>query len=135
MTIVNTIGINMPDDFPVDAYNGVHDRLREYRSRNPAASAWLEYAAGWNAVAMRFKTMGDADEQYIRQIITAGRASLSHDEMQLQEECLYRFFMNGLSTIESYCYAVFAIGALLNSEKFPMSTKKESRAIDRSRQY
>ena len=131
MAIVNTIGINMPDDFSVDAYNDVHDRLREYSNRNP----WLEYTAGWNAVAMRFKTMGDADEQYIRQIITAGRASLSHDEMQLQEECLYRFFMNGLSTIESYCYAVFAIGALLNSEKFPMSTKKESRAIDRSRQY
>jgi hypothetical protein len=131
MALVNTIGINMPDDFPTDAYNGVHDRLREYRNRNPDSATWLEYAAGWNAVASRFKTMADADEQFTQQIITqrARQVSLSHHEMQLQEEHLYRFFMNGHSTIESFCYAMFALGALLYPTKFPMSTYKQLQVI------
>jgi hypothetical protein len=129
--MVNTIGINMPDDFPTDAYNSVHDRLREYRNRNPDSAAWLEYAAGWNAVASRFKTMAEADKQFTLQLTTQGarRDSLLHYEMQMQEEYLYRFFMSGSSVIESFCYAVFAMGALLYPQKFPMLTSKQMRKI------
>jgi hypothetical protein len=136
MPVVNTVGIAMPDDFPTNAYNSVHDRLREYRNRNPDDPAWLEYAAGWNAVASRFKTMATADEEFAQQIIAeqvrqgSGKGSLSHDEMQLQEEYLYSFVLNGYSTIESFCYATFALGALLRPTKFPMSTDAHLQAIN-----
>ncbi len=134
MALVNTIGINMPDDFPTDAYNGVQDRVREYRNRNPDLPPWLEYATGWNAVASRFKTMADADKQFTGQIITqrARQVSLSHDQMQLQEEYLYIFFTNGLSAIESFFYAMFAFGALVYPTKFPMSDYKQLQLINSS---
>jgi hypothetical protein len=135
MSVVNTVGIEMPDDFPTSAYNSVRDRLRGYSDRNPDATAWVEYGAGWNAVARRFKTMAEADERFTHQIIreqarkAAGKGSLTDNEMQLQEECLYTFFLNGYSTIESFCYAVFALGSLLRPAKFPVSTPDQLQAI------
>ena len=71
--IVNTVGIDMPDDFPSVQYNCVHDNLRQYRDRDPDSAQWLEYAAGWNAVAIRFKSMADADEHFTCQIIEEQR--------------------------------------------------------------
>jgi hypothetical protein len=88
MAVAQTIGIEMPDDFPTAAYNAVYVRLGRYQPRNPAL--WGEYAGGWNAVAIRFRTAASADEKFTASITRNFAASL--DERQLEEEALFSFF-------------------------------------------
>ena len=90
MPVANTVGIAMPDDFPTNAHNSVHDRLREYRNRNPDDPAWLECAAGWNAVARRFKTMATADEEFAQQIIAEQFGNVQEKALCRTMRCNYR---------------------------------------------
>jgi hypothetical protein len=122
---VNTIGIEVPEEFPYVAYEAVHDRLRDLRLTYPIP--WREYSGGWNAVASRF-TMALASEQRFIVSIRAN-PNPSHEERQLQEESLFGFFVAGLATIDSFAYATFAIGAMLRPDSFPVERPENLRAI------
>jgi hypothetical protein len=126
MTVSHAIGIDMPNDFPTDAHNVVVKKLSPYQPRNP--DVWSELAAGWNAVAIRFKSAANADERYT---VSIGSKDVfrSHDALFLQQDALFGFFINGYAALESFAYAVFAMGAMLLSSDFPMSTPTELRAI------
>ena len=81
MAIAQTIGIEMPSDFPTVPYNAVAGRLGgRYQSQNPVV--WGEYAGGWNAVAIRFRTAAGADERFTASIKRT--AAPPHDERQAQ---------------------------------------------------
>jgi hypothetical protein len=126
VAIAQTIGIEMPSDFPTVLYNAVAGRLGgRYQSQNPVV--WGEYAGGWNAVAIRFRTTAGADERFTASIKRT--PAPPHDERQAQEEDLFAFFVNGYAAIESFCYAAFALGALLQPADFPMSSDGDLQAI------
>jgi hypothetical protein len=125
MTVAQTIGIEMPGDFPTAAYNAVNIKLGPLQPTNPAL--WAEYASGWNSVAIRFKTTTDADVAFTRSI-KQGTAP-SHDERQLQEESLFTFFVAGLAVIESFSYALFAIASMKRPADFPMSATEQRKNI------
>jgi hypothetical protein len=127
MSLSNAVGINMPDDFNTAAHNAVVERISPHRPSNPAV--WSELASGWNAVAIRFKSMANADERYTASIRSKG-AFGSSDERVIQEEALFAFFMNGFSTIDSFGYAAFGMGAMLRPSDFPMTTPASLRAIN-----
>ena len=126
MTKSFAIGIDMPDDFPTDAHNEVVEKLGPCPARSEIGA---ELAAGWNAVAIRFKSAVNADERYTVSI-KSREALGSADELVVQQEALFAFFMNGYAALESFAYAAFAIGALLLPADFPMSTEANRRAID-----
>jgi hypothetical protein len=123
MTLAQTIGIDMPHDFPTSAYNAVNVKLGPERPRDP--DVWGEYGAGWNAVASRFKMVADADDRFTRLI----RQNPSHNDIQAQQEALFTFFVGGYAVIESYAYATYAIGALIRPTDFPMLTDNDLRSI------
>jgi hypothetical protein len=125
MATSQTIGIDMPEDFPTTAHNAVNVKLGSYQTRAP--SMWAEYASGWNAVAIRFKTTTAADAMFTASISRFSRPT--HDEYQVQNEELFSFFVNGYATIESFSYALFAMGGLLRPADFSMCIPDQLRAI------
>jgi hypothetical protein len=127
MTISHAIGIDMPSDFRTDAHNEVVKKLRPYQASNPDTLS--ELAAGWNAVAIRFKSLAKADEGYTVSI-KSKEAFSSPDERVIQQEALFAFFVNGYAALESFGYAAFAMGAMLRPADFPMSTQTDLRAIN-----
>lgn len=134
MTTSNKIGIDMPADFPTEAYDAVGDKIGfrvggNIGAANLAYAFWTEYAAGWNAVGYRFRTAADADTAF-----TASIASVpTHEEYRIQEEALYAFFVTGYFAIESFAYALFAIGAMLKPKEFPMCTEEDLSKINPKR--
>jgi hypothetical protein len=126
MAISDAIGIDMPGDFPCDAHNAVVKALAPYQPRNPDICS--ELAAGWNAVAIRFKTVANADGRFTASISSKG-AFASSDERHAQEEALFAFFVNGYAAVESLAYAAFAMGAMLRPMDFPMITPGNLRAV------
>lgn len=124
MTIANTIGIEMPPEFPTNAYNAVNDKIKE---RHAQGAPWKEYAGGWNAVAIRYRAAADADDAFTASI--GQGTGPSSAERFAQETALFSFFVNGLASIESFGYALHAIGAMLRPAEFPMATPDELRAV------
>ena len=101
MVISQTIGIDMPGDFPTIAHNAVNDKLKLCQPRNP--KVWSEYAGGWNAIAFRFSAAADADATFTASV-KLPVASL--EEYQVQEKALFAFFVTGYAAIESFTYAL-----------------------------
>src|SRR4051812_46965066 len=95
---VNTVGLEMPDDFPVDAYNAVHARVSPKREPRPAA--WPEWASAWNAVAYRFQSCVEHAAAFTKSIRQHGDAP-APPTRYIQERELFNFFTNGLAAIES----------------------------------
>ncbi|HEV2186168.1 MAG TPA: hypothetical protein VGR70_03110 [Stellaceae bacterium] len=122
----DAIGIEMPRDFPTEAHNTLVRRLSPYQPSNP--TVWSELAAGWNAVATRFRSAADADKTFTASI-SSPHALRSHEELHRQNEALFTFFVNGYAALESFTYAVFSMGALLRPSSFPMDTPAHFRAI------
>jgi hypothetical protein len=122
----DAIGIEMPKDFPTEAHNMLVRKLGHYQPSNPIV--WSELAAGWNAVATRFSSTANADQVFTASISSTNAFS-SHDELHIQNESLFAFFVNGYAALESFAYAVFSIGALLRPSIFPMDTPAHLRAI------
>jgi hypothetical protein len=127
MAVSQAIGIDMPNDFCTAAHNAIVKKLGPFRPQNPAI--WSELAAGWNAVAIRFKSLANADERYTVSI-KSEEASSSHHELLTQQEALFAFFMNGYAALESFAYAMFAMGAMVCPDDFPMKTPGHRQAIN-----
>ena len=121
MAVAPTIGIDMPADFPTTEHDSVNVQLAPYQPKTPIV--WGEYAGGWNAVAIRFKTAADADDRFTASI--AQSASPAPYPRQAQEEDLFTFFVAGFASIESFAYACFALGAMLQPANFPTATPQD----------
>jgi hypothetical protein len=125
MAISKIIGIDMPDDFPTTAHDAVGVKLGPYQPGKPGV--WTEYGGGWNAIAFRFKTAAIANDRFTASIRQFPQPPL--DEYQVQEEALFVFFVAGFAAIESFAFALFALGAMLQPANFPMSTATNLQAI------
>lgn len=117
-----TTGLQMPEDFPVVPYEAIHRSVARTKDDHP--HAWEQYSAAWNAVAHRFASCAYHDSEFTESILRPGTAP-PPPERHLQERALFGFFANGLSTIESFCYGLFAIGAMIDPETFQITTDKQ----------
>lgn len=86
------------------------------------------YSGAWNAVAYRYEDAVEAGQRFNSSIVEFG-ASPPFLERQKQEKDLYSFYTNGISAIESACYAAFTIGAFISPSDFPMETARQQRRI------
>lgn len=126
---LTTIGLEMPIDFPIVPYEAVHQKVTEkIASQHPA---WSHYAIAWNALAYRFLSCKEYNDEFTASILGAGDGPIS-PERYIQEKALFGFFTTGLAAIENFCYALYAIGAILDSQNFPL-TKPKSIDIERTR--
>lgn len=103
----------------------MHAKLGPYQPRFPVE--WAEYAGGWNAIAIRFTTAAKADDVFTASISQSTSPPLP--ERQVQEEAWFAFCVAGYSAIESFAYALFALGSMLQPTNFPTSPQTQLRKI------
>lgn len=120
---VITVGIEMPDDFPIQDYNHIHSKMQLFANSHPTEFA--EYGGGWNALAYRFSYTADNDDEF--------REALKNNDRYLQERGLFGFFVSGLSVVESFSYALYFIGSILDAARFPISTEEDLRNVNPGR--
>jgi hypothetical protein len=126
MAVCAAIGIDLPVEFPALSHNEVVRVLSAYQLTQK--QIFDEIIGGWKAIAIRYNSAAHADERYTASI-TSHHALRSHDELFIQDEALFAFFVNGYAAIESFTYAVFAISALLRPAEFRMTSETDRRAV------
>jgi hypothetical protein len=113
--VANTVGIQMPADFPLAAYNDIHAHIGPLQPRFPAA--YRHYAGAWNAVAIRFRSAAEADDVFQSSL----NEQSSVDQRFRQEVALYQFFTSSVSVLNSCAYALHAIGNMIDPAAFPLT--------------
>lgn len=124
--VVKSVGLEMPDDFPVSPFNAVHAKLSPLRNHCP--DAWPEWLGGWNAIAYRFKSCADDDARFTESIQRDGDGP-GQPARYFQEKSLFDFFMAGLASIDSFSHALYAVGSILDPAAFPITTSKDLRKV------
>lgn len=124
---LSTIGLEMPEDFDAVPYEAIHSRVVAWKDTCP--DAYAQYAGAWNAVAYRFMSCAEHDAAFTKSIQQGGDAP-PPPERYIQERELFSFFVTGLIVIESFCFGLFAIASMVDSENFPIKTAKDLRFIN-----
>jgi len=120
--VLSTIGLPVPADFASVSYESVNRRLSAKNDSHP--DPWAHYAGAWNAVAYRFISCTQHDELFTRSVERHG-CSPQSPERFIQEKELFGFFVTGLSSLESFCYAAYAIAAMVDALNFPLSRPRD----------
>jgi len=123
---LSSIGLIMPDDFPSDLYDDVNHRIS--KNRDDYLSSWYQFAGGWNAIAYRFLSCTDSNDDFILSISKHGN-SPAQPERYNQEKLLFNFFVTGLSALQSLSYALYFACSILDKINFPVSSKKDLKSI------
>ncbi len=113
--VANTVGIQMPADFPLAAYNDIHAHIALFQPRFP--DAYRHHAGAWNAVAIRFRSAAEADDVFQSSL----NEPSSVEQRFRQEAALFQFFTNSVSVLDSCAYALHATGHMIDTATFPVT--------------
>jgi hypothetical protein len=116
--ILSNIGISMPQGFPIQPYELVHERLRKKIDSNK--ESWQLFAEGWNAFAYRFLACSEHNESFSSSIVK-DTISPQPKERYNQDNELFGFFVTGLSCFESAYFSLYVIASILDLKRFPIS--------------
>lgn len=78
---------------------------------------------------MRFLWCDHYDNEFSESFNRAGGAP-RQDERTIQERAVFAFFSTGLSAIDTYCYALYAMGSMVTPDRFPVATKGDLKRIN-----
>lgn len=120
------LDLSMPLDFPSDTYNEVGLRIGNLDRLD--GDPRREFVGAWLAVAYRSIACVEYSSDFTELMQLSG-GNPSFQEQYLQEKYLFNFFINGLSVLESTCYSLFAMGALIKPSGFPFTTPEEKRKV------
>lgn len=127
--------IDMPSDFAVEPYDSVWNRLAglgvEYSRRREDApyQAWSQWLSAWIGIAYRFRSCAEHDQSFDALVSKFGD-NPTQPGNYYQDRELFDFFVSGLSAIESTFYGLFAIGSILDSDSFPLTTEQHMREVN-----
>jgi hypothetical protein len=110
-----TVGIEVPADFPAAGYNEFAEKIGPLQPKHP--KAYRHYAGGWNAVAYRFTSATEYDEEFAKSI---GMAS-SPIERYIQERALFGFFMSAVAVLDGAGYALYAVAHMIRPADFSLA--------------
>ncbi len=117
----------LPEDFPSAAYGAVQACMQNRRPENE--DLWDQYGGAWRAIAYRYRTCAESDEAFTRSIKIQGGTPPAPYRYE-QERDLFLFFVSGWSSLEAFCYGIYAITAFITPENFPMGTNSERRDVN-----
>ena len=120
---LNTTGILMPDDFDHSSYDAIWEHIRPKSHQYPDARS--QFVAAWNGISYRFRACAHHSNAFTKAI----ESEHDYENRYIQERELLNFFVNGLAVFESFYFAMFAVGAMLRSDKFPLQGEKDKKNV------
>jgi hypothetical protein len=125
---ISTVGLIMPNDFPVVYYEAVSKALIPHKEVEAHKETWAQFAAAWNGLAYRYLSCWEHNSGFTKAIRKSGKSPLP-PQRYIQERELFNFFTSGLAALECFSFGVYAIGAILKPEFFPMKSEDDMRKI------
>lgn len=119
-----TIGFSLPSPFPGELFDDVNLRISNRLSGG--IHPWREFSGGWNAVAYRLRATQEHDVAFRSMLVTPGGG---WDRRFHEENTLFGFFTSGVSCLDAFCYATYAVGHAHRPIDFPMTSSKDLRSI------
>jgi hypothetical protein len=115
-----------PDDFPADQFEALYQKLGGAHGKS---DEYGEYIIGaLYAIPYRFKALAEYDESF-RSLIRDHGTGPGQPFRYMQERDLFGFFSNAHSVFDAFCFALFAIGSLLDSANFSLATDADERNV------
>jgi len=115
--ISKQLGIGITKKFPLSIYEKIHSIMCHQKQKYPQSVS--EFLGAWNAVAYRFHACAESNEGFTESFKKAGDAP-PQPKRYIQEKELFHFFVNGYSTLESFCYALYIIASTVVPSFFPI---------------
>jgi hypothetical protein len=118
-------GFDVPDDFPLARLEVIHARVSDGPTSIYATDQrlWIEWAGGCNGTLYRFIGAAAASDEWVAS--SSRSISPPLDERVRQEQSLFGFFTNALSSLECLAFGLCAIGESLNPA-FPVTTNPQA---------
>lgn len=110
----------LPHDFPLASYLRTRDRVLAGRRMGEREE---EFVGAWLAVAHRYLELARSESALSELLRTDLDPTPSFD---LDRE-FFAFFTSGAAVLEGFCYGMFAVGALLRPDDFPLTTPTDRR--------
>src|SRR5437660_721685 len=119
-------GLVMPSDFPREPFEAIHTKLAS--SSSGRENLYAQFAGAWNALSYRHLALTEYGDAFAASLATFGTSPDAIRRYE-QERDLFGFFSNGFAAFEAYFYALFAIGALLDSSAFPLVSPSHQQQV------
>ena len=124
--VLSINGLTVPDDFPADQFEAVYKKLGSTYGQRAEYRVFIIGAL--NAIAYRFTALTEYDKSF-RSLITAYGTGPGQPFRYMQERDLFGFFSNAHSVFDAFCFALFAVGALIDPGNFPLATEADERNV------
>jgi hypothetical protein len=122
---MNAPVLALPNDFPTREFEAVYKKLHIHRQQNDQ----YDLAVGaMHAMSYRFKALGEYDDRFTASINAHGSGPAQPIRYE-QERDLFGFFSNAFSVFDTFCFSLFAIGALTGAGYFPLATADDERKV------
>jgi hypothetical protein len=119
-------GVLMPHDFPTRLHDIVTARVETLPGRPP--HKWQQFGPSWSAVALRFFGAALADDALRRSLDNFGTAPPPGPRTG-QELALFSFLTNSCAAVESFTFALFAIGWIIDPITFDLRTEDQRKHV------
>ncbi len=118
----------LPEDFPLEPYMSIRARMCGLRADLDAArvESLRQFHAAWTGVAVRYLAFTECAEAFAAAYAEGGRHP-GLVELARQEQALFGLLCNGVASIESVAYGLFAIASTLDPTAFPLRTPTDRR--------
>lgn len=126
----NAMGAHQnPDQYPDHLHQHVSEMAKaHFQKLEPPPAVQGEFRTSLKSVRYRFKTCVEAGTAFADSIRRHGDAP-PEPQRYFQEREFFSFVMAGMASLEALHYALFAWGAAVHPDAFPILTEKDRRGV------
>lgn len=118
---LGALGFKVPPNFPMSSYDEIRLILEKYKDTHKAQCK--SFGLGWHGVAYRYRALFEYDLKFTDSV-TVSNAPPPEERYQ-QGKALFGFFINSLSVIECFFYAMYSIASILEPVRFPITRAED----------
>jgi hypothetical protein len=133
--------LKMPDSFPQELFRAFGLKAAPFFPEllsdefiEDELERRTQFDRAWQAVRYRYRACFESNEHF--RALLAGASEMwkewnADEEMNYKvEQCLYLFFMNGLSVFDSLAFCLYFVGGGMRGSGFPLIEKPKSITLD-----
>ena len=129
--ILTPNGLEVPPDFPYEAYDAIYSRTHPNSQEAFDVALRSEFGRAWNAVAHRFIAAAHYSDSFKEAALRDGIGTTPAIQ-HVEERALFGFFANAISSFDAAHYGLYVIGAFLSPLYFCLIGLGQQQKADRA---